>query len=172
MESEMEESRRMSQTQHLDQETLYELIDGRLDPVRARRAEVHLWRCEACRTRHEECGALLSSLRWYGADPPRPPIGYWDSFWARWPFVTAVVPSRATRWMAPALGMAASIVLLVGVWWGSRSEPINLEVPAPAVAFDSGWEDDYEFFERATVAVGSVDPLSKGVILASLAEAQ
>jgi hypothetical protein len=67
--------------------------------------------------------------------------------------------------------MAASIVLLIGVWWSSRSEPVESEPPAPTVAFDSGWEDDYEFFERATVAVGSVDPLSKGVILASLAEA-
>ncbi len=167
----MEESRRMSKTEHLDHETLYELLDGRLDPVRARRAEVHLWRCEACRMQHEECGALLSSLRWYGADPPRPPIGYWDSFWARWPIVTGAVPSRTTRWMAPVLGMAASIVLLIGVWWGTRTEPINSESPVPTVAFDSRWEDDYEFFERATVAVGSVDPLSKGVVLASLAEA-
>lgn len=160
----------MSQTQHLDQEMLYELLDGRLDPVRAQRAEVHLWRCEACRIQHEECAALLSSLRWYGADPPRPPIGYWNSFWARWPIVTRAAP-RAMHWMAPALGMAASIVLLIGVWWGARSEPVESEPPTPAVAFDSGWEDDYEFFERATVAVGSVDPLSKGVILASLAEA-
>jgi hypothetical protein len=73
--------------------------------------------------------------------------------------------------MAPAVGMAASIVLLIGVWWGARNELTNSQSPVPTVAFDSGWEDDYEFFERATIAVGSVDPLSKGVILASLAEA-
>ncbi len=167
----MEESRGMSQTEHLDQETLYELVDGRLDPVREQRAEAHLLRCEVCRMQHEESGALLSSLRWYGADPPRPPIGYWDSFWQRWPIVTRTVSSRATRWLAPAVGMAASIALLVGVWWGARNEPIDSQSPVPTVAFDSGWEDGYEFFERATIAVGSVDPLSKGVILASLAEA-
>lgn len=167
----MEESRGMSQTEHLDQETLYELVDGRLDPVRERWAEAHLLRCEVCRMQHEECSALLSSLRWYGADPPRPPIGYWDSFWRRWPIVTRTVSRRAARWMAPAVGMAASIVLLIGVWWGARNELTNSQSPVPTVAFDSGWEDDYEFFERATIAVGSVDPLSKGVILASLAEA-
>jgi hypothetical protein len=34
----------------------------------------------------------------------------------------------------------------------------------------AGWADDYARFERMSVAVGGIDPVSKGVALASLAE--
>ena len=59
------------------------------------------------------------------------------------------------------------------MWWTSRGPveeaplPVTALAPAPT---SSDWAADYEFFEQVTVAVGSVDPMSKGVVLASLAE--
>ena len=35
---------------------------------------------------------------------------------------------------------------------------------------NAGWADDYARFERMSVAVGGIDPVSKGIVLASLAE--
>jgi hypothetical protein len=34
----------------------------------------------------------------------------------------------------------------------------------------SGWADDYARFERMSIAVGGIDPVSKGLVLATLAE--
>jgi hypothetical protein len=43
--------------------------------------------------------------------------------------------------------------------------------PAPReLVAGTAWEDDVEFMRRVTFTVGSIDPLSKGVVLASLAE--
>ncbi|HET9480406.1 MAG TPA: zf-HC2 domain-containing protein, partial [Candidatus Polarisedimenticolia bacterium] len=66
---------------HLDTQAIYALLDGRLEPGAEQVAEAHIWRCDGCRALREECAALLSSLRWYAADPPGPPDGYWDEFW-------------------------------------------------------------------------------------------
>jgi hypothetical protein len=41
----------------------------------------------------------------------------------------------------------------------------------PLTSADLDLVRDYEFFERVTVAVGSMDPMSKGIILAGLGEA-
>jgi hypothetical protein len=35
---------------------------------------------------------------------------------------------------------------------------------------NAGWADDYARYERMSVAVGGIDPVSKGIVLASLAE--
>jgi hypothetical protein len=34
----------------------------------------------------------------------------------------------------------------------------------------AGWADDYARFEQMSIAVGGIDPVSKGVVLASLVE--
>lgn len=82
----------------------------------------------------------------------------------------------------PIVAAAAAILLLVGLWWTDIEGPnspvtttmeTTTVVTAPVVTLpvaDPDLADDYEFFERVTVAVGSVDPLSKGVALASLIE--
>lgn len=166
---------------HIHVRTIHALLDGRLDAPQARRVESHLWRCGECRALREEYAALQTALRWYGADPPVPPEGYWEGFWRRWPLegrVSALdeppVAKRASvaRRIAPAVALAASVTLIAGVWWTNRG-PVD-ETPLPVrapTAVSSDWAADYEFFEQVTVAVGSVDPMSKGIVLASLAEA-
>ncbi|HUE96496.1 MAG TPA: hypothetical protein VMN39_07535, partial [Longimicrobiaceae bacterium] len=83
---------------------------------------------------------------------------------------------RRRPWAAPALAAAAVVTLLLGAWWASGpregEDPLSTDrtVAARAVVAETGWESDLEFFERATVAVGGVDPLSKGIVLASMAE--
>ena len=156
---------------HLDAEVIYELLDGRLGPVVGRAAEAHLWRCDRCRTLREECAALLSSLRWYAADPPAPPDGYWDVFWRRRPLSR----HRRARRIAPALALAASVALLL--WIQPRSEgnpagPVAVGSQPGVVEPSPQWASEYRLFEQATVTIGSVDPLSKGVVLASLAESR
>lgn len=176
-------------TKHLDPATLYALLDGELDPAAEGSAEAHLLRCAECRSAREECGAVLASLRWYAAAPPAPPRGYWDGFWARFEdragaraAVAEVRPidrrRSAREWLAPALATAAAVALLVGSWWGGGA--IEEDGPAPpasvptassrAAVAQPGWESEVEFFERATVAVGGVDPMSKGLVLVALAE--
>lgn len=167
----------MRSSEHLDLDTLYELLDGRLDTAAEQRVEAHLWRCGTCRALREECGALLSAVRWYGADPPRPPSGYWESFWGHWSG-TSVVPLRTARarngaLVSGVLALAASLALLIGIVGDAGKQvpdgvTAQISTPAPTQA---EWAEDYEFFERATIAVGSIDPMSKGVVLASFAEA-
>ncbi|CAN5223656.1 hypothetical protein BH18GEM1_BH18GEM1_00480 [soil metagenome] len=168
--------------EHVDAETVYALLDGRLDTVRSRQVETHLWRCEACRRLRAECGALRTSLLWYGAEPPSPPDGYWNEFWRRVSLDRepdtrpAVAPQATARRLAPLLAAAASVVLIVGGVWAIRAGTAMAPTPAPAQAPASSaaqaeWADDYELFERTSIAIGGVDPMSKGVVLASLAEA-
>lgn len=183
-------------TKHLDHETVYALLDGELDAAAEGRAEAHLLRCPECRAAREECGAVLASLRWYAAAPPPPPAGYWDGFWDRFaarvegtPGSVDARPIRSGRaepargirpWLAPALATAAALALLVGSWWGSgaleeAASPTVASVPAVpsrASVVQTGWESDVEFFERATVAVGGVDPMSKGLVLVALSESR
>lgn len=170
----------MSQRDHLDPRTLYELLDGRLDASDERLAELHLLRCEACRARREECEATVAALAWYAAEPPAPPEGYWDTFWERWPLAGRVERARrAGGWSAAAIGVAAvTAALFVGGVWSARDgvegegrAPVLATATAPTEASPAppGWEGDYELYERFTVAVGGVDPLSKGVVLVSLA---
>lgn len=155
---------------HLDAETIYDLLDGRLDLPVEQAAEAHLWRCDPCRTLREECAALLSSLRWYAADPPAPPEGYWDELWRK----LSLSPRRRARRRLPALALAASIAILLAI------QPQGEPAPGPPVAVASSepvapgprWASEYRRFEQATVAVGSVDPLSKGIVLASFAESR
>lgn len=152
---------------HLDAEAVYALLDGRLDVVAERTAEAHLWRCGRCRILREECAALLSSLRWYAADPPAPPEGYWDEFWRRLPLTRG-----RRRRFAPALALAASIAMLLAIEPGAGPGPEDSTPIALTGAAAPGpeWASDYRLFEQATVAIGSADPLSKGIILASLVE--
>lgn len=175
-------------TNHLDTETIYALLDGRLDAAGERNAESHLLRCDACRAVREECALTLGSLRWYATSTPPAPRGYWDGFWLRFADRVREAPVRSvsarTRrirrrsWMAPALAAAAVVTLLVGTWWvrgpqePGETDPPRRTVAARSVVAETGWESDLEFFERATVAVGGVDPLSKGIVLASMAESR
>lgn len=174
-------------TNHLDPETLYALLDGELDAAVEGRAEAHLLRCAECRAAREEAGAVLASLRWYAAAPPVPPPGYWEGFWARFsarvdraPGTDRVAEARPVRraWLAPALAAAAAVALLAGTWWAGEaireaSTPTVAStpaVPSRARVAQPEWESDIDFFERATVAVGGVDPLSKGLVLVAMSE--
>lgn len=166
---------------HLDSETIYELAEGRLEPGRERAAEAHLWRCDACRALREECVATLEALRLYGERIPEAPAGYWEGFWSRWPLAGEVAPNarRRARRLVPALAAAAVLVLAIGLWRTQRdggSTPIvvtsvTTAVPAREIVAGTSWEGDVEMLERMAFAVGGVDPLSKGVVLASMAEA-
>lgn len=153
---------------HLDAEALYALLDGRLSEPAGRAAEAHLWRCDRCRLLREECAALLGSLRWYAVEPPAPPDGYWDEFWTD---LRLAPPARARR-LVPALALAASIALLLLIQPGPDTTPDDLAPIAAAPAPGPEWASEYRLFEQATAAIGSVDPVSKGIVLASLAEAR
>lgn len=165
---------------HLDTAAIYALLDGTLPAAEARRAEAHLWRCATCRMLREECGAVVSALRWYGAEPPPPPEGYWERFWRQWDGAATAAAVRGSRLrrVAPGLALAASLALAVGLWsrGGERAGSIDTAaailpaLPPSVVAQGADWSEDYALFERMTVAVGGVDPLSKGVALAGLAE--
>jgi len=186
----------MKGTEHLDVQLLYDLLDGRLDPAAESAAQAHLLRCERCRGLERECGGVVESLRWYGLETAEPPEGYWEGFWDRWsPDVAGtpepnrpdedeysqVVPlpvDRRGAWrFVPAFATAAAVALLAGLWWSERPREVETQsaaVEAPplreAVAV-SDWGDDYARFEQMAIAVGGVDPVSKGIVLASLAEA-
>jgi hypothetical protein len=153
---------------HLDEEAVYALLDGRLSQPVERAAEAHLWRCDRCRLLREECALVLSSLRWYGADPPGPPEGYWDEFWTG----LGLAPRPRVRRLVPALALAASIALLLLIQPGPETVPDNHAPVAAAPAPGPEWASEYRLFEQATVAIGSVDPVSKGIVLASLAESR
>ena len=183
-------------TEHLSEQLLYDLVDGRMDAAAESAAEAHLLRCDRCRALERECAGVVESLRWYGLEPVEPPTGYWEQFWERWspdaahspsdrppaaesqdPQVVplAVDPRGAWRF-APALATAAAVALLAGLWWSERPRVVETRttvVQAPplreAVAA-SDWGADYARYEQMAVAVG-VDPVSKGIVLAGLAEA-
>lgn len=172
----------MSVSKHIDAETIYALLEERLDEGAARSVECHLWRCEACRDLRAECRALLTGLESYAAEPPKPPEGYWESFWRRWDggeeveeaVVVPIHPHRRVGWLVAA---AASIAILIGVWsldpFGEAVGPAPQTAdsnPKPVMIADSDFAGEYEMFERVSIAVGGIDPLSKGVVLASLAE--
>ena len=187
----------MMGTEHLDEQLVYDLLDGRLDAAAESAAQAHLLRCDRCRGLERECAGVVESLRWYGLEPVEPPAGYWKEFWERWspdqvgaggelrppdeaedPRVVPLPVDRRGAWrFAPALATAAAVALLAGLWWSERPREVETRtavVEAPplreAVAV-SDWGDDYARFEQMAIAVGGVDPVSKGIVLASLAEA-
>lgn len=183
----------MKGTEHLDVQLVYDLLDGRLDAAAESAAQAHLLRCDRCRGLERECAGVVESMRWYGLEPVEPPQGYWEEFWERWsPEVAGtpepnedeypqVVPLRVDRrgaWrFVPAFATAAAVALLAGLWWSERPREVEMQsaaIEAPplreAVAV-SDWGDDYARFEQMAIAVGGVDPVSKGIVLASLAEA-
>ncbi len=167
---------------HLDARAIHDLIDGELDPAAERAALAHLWRCESCREARDERAAVVTALRWYAAAPPPPPAGYWSDFWRRWRGAEAPVPARSWLRSAPLAAAAAGAALVAGGWWGATlldpaAAPVATAVRSPATIQPMTDADldlirDYEFFERVTVAVGSVDPMSKGVALAGLGGAR
>lgn len=171
--------------EHLDPETIYAHLEDRLEGTRACAVETHLWRCEACRELRDECAAVVGGLEWYGKERPEPPPGYWDGFWDRWTLrkrSDESASARVIRWPRDpgrmhSLATAAAIAVIVLGWWlftlpdEPERPPLFAGAPtASEAASDSAWEDDLEMFERATIAVGSVDPLSKGIVLAGLVE--
>ena len=177
----------MTMTEHLDAETIYELAEGRLEPGRERAAEGHLWRCDSCRALREECASTLEALRWYGDRELAPPAGYWSGFWARWPIAGDVRGAAGRRRrLLPAVAAAAVLVLAIGTWWATEqrdARSLDQVASSASGSFAPGrrpdarelvagtaWENDVELLERVTFAIGSVDPMSKGVALASLAE--
>jgi hypothetical protein len=171
----------MNGSNHLDAQRVYDLLDDRLDAAAESAAHAHLFRCDRCRELERECAGVVESLRWYGSEQLEPPAGYWDTFWARWsPSEERVVrlpaPRPVASRLAPALAVAAALALLAGLWWTERApetpgELLTAEAPPlrQAVA-GSGWADDYARFERMSIAVGGIDPVSKGLVLATLAE--
>jgi hypothetical protein len=172
----------MKGTEHLDVQLVYDLLDGRLDPAAESAAQAHLLRCDRCRGLERECAVVVESMRWYGLEPVEPPEGYWEEFWERWsPDAVEVVRlpvDRRGAWrFAPALATAAAVALLAGLWWSDRPQEVDSRtaaVEAPPLreaAAVSDWGDDYARFEQMAIAVGGVDPVSKGIVLASLAEA-
>lgn len=172
----------MNPADHLDAQRVYDLLDGRLDSAAESRAQAHLFRCDRCRDLERECTGVVEALRWYGAEPMNPPAGYWEGFWGRWspseePVVRLPAPRPAASRLAPALAVAAAIALLAGQWWSGRSPQTSAELrtaeapPLRQAVVGSGWADDYARFERMSIAVGGIDPVSKGLVLASLAEA-
>lgn len=170
----------MNPSPHLDPRTLHDLVDDELDPAEERRALTHLLRCPECRAARDERAAVVTALRWYAAAPPAAPPGYWKSFWERWSDAVERVPARPLwrQRVAAPLAAAAAIALVVGGWWlrpAAEQAPMTAtaerRVPPPLTAADLDLVRDYEFFERITVAVGSVDPMSKGIALAGLGEA-
>lgn len=177
----------MNGSEHLSEQRVYDLVDGRLDMAAESAAQAHLLRCERCRLLERECAGVVESLRWYGSEPVEPPAGYWSEFWDRWSAGErasdpAPIPIRSTASrragfrLAPALALAAALAFLVGLWWTERPAPgptATASVSAPPLReamASAGWADDYARFERMSVAVGGIDPVSKGVVLASLAE--
>ena len=92
----------------------------------------------------------------------------------RWEFWTdlGLKPRVRTRRLIPALALAASIALLLLIQPGPDSTPDVLAPVAAAPVPGPEWSSEYRLFEQATVAIGSVDPVSKGIVLASLAEAR
>ena len=183
----------MNVPEHLDAETIYALLEGELEPGRERAAEAHLWRCDACRALREECAATLGGLRWYGERTPPTPEAYWESFWSRWPLADDLRARRERVVAAPrrlgarrlTAAAAAVAILAAGSWWTARRAEVNptrLASQATASVQPSGssaprellagtaWENDVEVMRRVTFTVGSIDPLSKGVVLASRAE--
>jgi anti-sigma factor RsiW len=171
----------MNGTNHLDAQRVYDLLDGRLDPAAESAAQAHLFRCDRCRELERECAGVVESLRWYGSERLEPPLGYWDAFWARWspdaePVVRLLAPRPPASRFTPALAVAAALALLAGLWWSERSPETAGELrtaeapPLRQAVAGSGWADDYARFERMSIAVGGIDPVSKGIVLATLAE--
>ncbi|CAN5889380.1 hypothetical protein BH20GEM1_BH20GEM1_02220 [soil metagenome] len=171
----------MNGASHLDAQRVYDLLDGRLDLTAESAAQAHLLRCDRCRELERECAGVVESLRWYGSEPVSPPADYWDDFWARWsPSEEPVVRLHARRpapsRLAPALAVAAALALLVGLWWTERAPETPGELrtaeapPLRQAVTGTGWADDYARFERMSIAVGGIDPVSKGLVLATLAE--
>ena len=70
------------------------------------------------------------------------------------------------------LPRAPAIALLLLIQPGPDSTPDVLAPVAAAPVPGPEWSSEYRLFEQATVAIGSVDPVSKGIVLASLAEAR
>lgn len=173
----------MNGLRHLDTQRVYDLLDGRLDAVAESAAQAHLLRCDLCRRLERECAGVVESLHWYGSEPIEAPAGYWDAFWDRWspsaeePAVVRLpAPRRYAFPLAPALAVAAALALLAGLWWTERPAETVTEVriaeapPFRQSVASAGWADDYARFERMTIAVGGIGPVSKGIVLASLAE--
>ncbi|HJR52312.1 MAG TPA: hypothetical protein VJ982_01215 [Gemmatimonadota bacterium] len=183
-------------TEHLEARLVYDLLDGRLDAAAESAAQAHLLRCDRCRELQVECAGVVDSLRWYGLESAAPPEGYWEGFWGRWspdegearrtvrapeepaPQVVPLPVDRRGGWrLAPALATAAAVALLVGLWWSERPRVVETRtvvVEAPPLrqaTAVSDWGEDYARFEQMAIAVGGVDPVSKGIVLASLAEA-
>lgn len=163
--------------EHLDIDTLYRLLDGELDPSAARAAESHVWRCQPCRALRDECGAVSSALRWYGGEPPSPPEEYWEGFWQRLPLDSVSRRPGAVRYsprrLVPALAAAAVAAWILATVSTGPREPVHTSssVTHASVAIPAEWADDYDLFQQTTIAIGSVDPISKGIALASLAQA-
>jgi len=167
----------MNPSPHLDPRTLHDLVDDQLGPDEERAALTHLLRCHECRAARDERAAVVTALRWYAAAPPAAPAGYWESFWERWSAAVEPAPVRR-RWRWVAVPAAAAALVAGGLWLRPVADQAPMTAMAelrqtapPLTSADLDLVRDYEFFERVTVAVGSMDPMSKGIILAGLGEA-
>jgi hypothetical protein len=99
-------------TQHLDDQTLTDLVDGALDPAARRVAEEHVARCDDCAARAQRVRALLvhaSSL----PSTMDPPAGEWAQVRAR--IGESKTRTIATRpwWTRRSALLAAGLALVV-----------------------------------------------------------
>ncbi len=97
------------------------LVDGALPPAERAQVEAHLGDCAACRAERDALARALATLA--SVPPPPPPRpGFEQRFYAR---LAREAPRRRSllerladhplRWLVPATGLAAALVVGIGV---------------------------------------------------------
>lgn len=177
------------------EEHLLDYVDNELSASMQQVVAEHLQTCLACRKEVENYRktAMLLQLR----AVPEPPEKYWDQSWEkiRAGFQARVLPmSEMTlhvpaRWQwlerfnwRPLVGVAAMFALIIaGVVWSwqtnSRQMAAKMTRLVPPVAeqmagYDDNLQDDMShqmnIISAGRVAFGSIDPISKSVMLVRL----
>ena len=119
---------------HVSPDKVIKYVANELSPDEQRAIASHLTACAACRAQIEQQQALYSAMDSWVITPPK--IDLTESVLDQ----LAVTPQAPTRrlLMAPALRIAAAIVLGVGLGhvagrWVQRPEPVQ-DTPSPALA--------------------------------------
>lgn len=176
------------------EEHLLDYVDNELSGSMQQVVAEHLQTCLACRKEIENYRktAMLLQLR----AVPEPPENYWDESWEkiRAGFQARVLPMSETtlqipaRWQwlqhfnwRPLVGVAAMFLLIIAavVWsWQANSRQMAAQPPKriylePQVAgYDDNLHDDMnrqmDIFYAGRAAFGSIDPISKSVMLVRL----
>lgn len=158
---------------HLTGAELVDLLDGQLEPERARHAE----RCTPCRSQADALAAILRSTR--GLDVPEPSPLFWNHLSARIAETIDASPAPL-RWRsflgldAWRLGVAATaLVLTAGLTWqmllkvDDASAPRSVTAPiateAAADADIDGFVDAWDVIEAAAADLNWEDAQSIGI---------